>query len=111
MPAGGGQAPVLAVVDRGDRADLAWRRDDLRNRGIATQAAGHRAYVSVDAGSYRNELVVLDTRTGEVLDRDPIAGTPVFTVGTTIGADGTVVVAAIVGTVEAFVPEAAQGMR
>lgn len=102
MPAGGRESPVLAVRDLGDRAELAWRRDDLQNRGVATQAAGGRAYVTVALGGFRLALVVLDTATGEELDREELTGTPVFSVGTTIALDGTVLVPTIVGGLHAF---------
>jgi outer membrane protein assembly factor BamB len=102
MPAGGGNSPVMGLRDAGSEAELVWRRDDLLNRGIATQTAGGRAYVTVDAGSFRNELVVVDTADGTELDREPMSGTSVFSVGTTVGPDGTVYVPTIVGGVHAF---------
>jgi outer membrane protein assembly factor BamB len=104
MPAGGNQSPLLAIRDEGDAGELAWRRDDLLNRGIPTQAAGGKAYATVDAGQRRNDLVVLDTATGAELDREPIPGTSVFSVGTTVGPDGTVYVPTIVGGLNAFRP-------
>lgn len=104
MPAGGGQSPLLAVRDAGDHGELAWRRDDLLNRSLPTQAAGDKVYATVDAGQFRNELVVLDSATGAELDREPIPGTAVFSVGTTIGLDGTVYVPTIVGGLYAFRP-------
>lgn len=104
MPAGGNQSPLLAIRDAGDAGELAWRQDDMMNRGIPTQAAGDRAYATVDAGQRRNDLVVLDTTTGAELDREPIPGTSVFSVGTTIGPDGTVYVPTIVGGLHAFTP-------
>lgn len=102
MPAGGGESPLLAVRDAGDHGELAWRRDDLLNRGIPTQAAGGKVYATVDAGDFRNDLVVVDAATGEELDREPLPGTAVFTVGTTVGLDGTVYVPTIVGGLYAF---------
>jgi outer membrane protein assembly factor BamB len=104
LPAGGGASPLLAVQDAGDHAELAWRRDDLLNRGIPTLAAGDRSYATVDRGQRRNDLVVIDTTTGEELDREPLPGTSVFSVGTTIGPDGTVYVPTIVGGLTAFRP-------
>jgi len=104
MPAGGSQSPLLALRDEGDSASLAWRRDTLRNRGIATQAAGDRVYATVVQGRFGNDLVVLDTATGDELDREHLPGTPVFTVGTTVGPDGTVYVPAVVGELYALVP-------
>jgi outer membrane protein assembly factor BamB len=102
MPAGGGQSPVLAVRDRGDHGEVAWQRDDLVNRGVATQAAGGRAYVTVQADSFANQLVVLDTADGSELDRVDLPGASVFSVGTTIGPDGTVYVPTIVGGLHAL---------
>ncbi len=102
MPAGGGDSPLLAVHDQGERGEILWRRDDLLNRGIATQTGGNRVYATVAAGGGRNDLVVVDALSGSELDREPIPGTPVFTVGTTVGLDGTVYVPSIVGGLYAF---------
>lgn len=102
MPAGGNGAALMAVQDAGDEGVLAWRRDDLQNRGIATQSAGGKVFATVHVGDQRNELVVLDTADGTVLDREPIPGTSVFSVGTTIGPDGTVYVPTITGGLAAY---------
>jgi outer membrane protein assembly factor BamB len=104
MPAGGGQSPLLAVRDLGSSGTIAWRRDDLLNRGIATQTAGAKVYATIDSGQFRNDLVVLDAADGTVLDREPIPGTSVFSVGTTVGLDGTVYVPTIVGGLSAYRP-------
>ena len=50
MPAGGHGSPVIAVCDGGDHAVVLWRRDDLQNRDIATEASGGKAYVTVSTG-------------------------------------------------------------
>jgi outer membrane protein assembly factor BamB len=102
MPAGGQMGPVMAVIDRGDHAELAWQRDDITNGGISTQVAGDLAYVT-HFGAV-NELVVVDTRDGTELDREPLVGLTGFTVGTTIGADRTVFVPGFLGTLYAFRP-------
>lgn len=104
MPAGGGESPLLALRDDGDSASLLWRHDAELNRGIATQAAGGRVYATVARDRFGNDLVVLDAATGAELDREPLPGTPVFTVGTTVGPDGTVYVPAVVGDLYAFTP-------
>ncbi len=104
MPAGGGRAPVLAVADRGDHGEVAWQQDAWLNRGVATQAGDDRAYVTVHAGGLRNELVVVDARAGDELDREPLPGDTGFTVGTTLGPDGTVYVPTIRGQLFAFRP-------
>lgn len=104
MPAGGSQSPLLAIRDAGDRGELAWRQDALVNRGIPTQVAGGVAYATVGRGQYRTDLVVVDTATGAELDREEVPGTSVFSVGTTIGPDGTVYVPTIVGGLAAYRP-------
>jgi len=104
MPAGGGNAALMAIRDLGDHARLLWRREDLQNRGIATQARDHLAYATVARGGGELDLVVVDTRTGEVLDRNPIPGKSMFTVGTTVDVDGTIYVPSIRGALHAFKP-------
>lgn len=104
IPAGGiGPSPVLALVDEGASARELWRLDGTVSRGLTAQAAGDRAYAVVDAGGGRNDLLVLDSGTGEELDRERLPGRPVFTVGTTIGPDGTVYVPSINGELYAYV--------
>jgi outer membrane protein assembly factor BamB len=104
MPAGGGTSPLLAISDQGDHADRAWTRSDLLNRGLPTQTAGDRSYATVNAGGFTNDLLVIDTTTGAVLDRDAIPGTTIFSVGTTVGPDGSIYVPTITGDLYAFRP-------
>jgi outer membrane protein assembly factor BamB len=102
MPAGGRKGAVTALVDRGDKAKLLWRLDQTLNRGIPTQVAGHISYAAIADGFFDNDLLVLDTKTGAELDRQSIPGKPIFTVGTTVGPDGTVYVPSIRGQLYAF---------
>lgn len=102
IPAGGAKAPLMAVRDAGDRAELLWRKADINNFGVATQAAGFKAYPTASLGGGRADLLTIDTRSGAILDRDSIPGKPMFTVGTTIGPDGTVYVATIFGQLHAY---------
>jgi hypothetical protein len=102
MPAGCGASPLLALRDLGSTAELVWRRDDLLNRGIATQTAGGRVYATVSTGHFVNDLVVVDSGSGAELARQPLPGTTVFTVGTTVGPDGTVYVPGLLGQLFAF---------
>jgi len=112
MAAGG---DLQAIEDVGDHAELLWKWDGVANHGIATQAAGNRAVATVAAGGrdvdpasrYRNDLVVIDTRTGAELSRVPIEGATVFSVGITIGPDGSIYVPFIQGDLLAFGPAAA----
>jgi outer membrane protein assembly factor BamB len=47
----------------------------------------------------------IDTATGTELDREPLPGTTVFTVGTTVGPDGTACVPTFLGQLFGFHPE------
>lgn len=104
MPAGGGRAAVVAVADRGDHGEVTWRQEAWLNRGVSTQAAGGQAYVTVNRADQQNDLVVVDTATGDELDREALPGDTGFTVGTTLGPDGTVYVPTIRGQLFAFRP-------
>jgi len=106
MPSGGGDGGLMAIKDMGDRAQRVWTKDALVNRGIPTQAAGGVAYAAVST-TLGNDLVVVDTATGAELDREPMPGLTIFTVGTTVAPDGTVLVPTITGDLFAFRP--AQG--
>ncbi len=103
VPAGGGSSPLLAIRDTGASGVTAWRHDEMLNRGGTTQTGADRVYVTIDAGQYRCDLVVLDRATGAEIDREPLPDTCVFSVGTSVGLDGTIYVATIVGGVYAFV--------
>jgi outer membrane protein assembly factor BamB len=119
LPTGGQASPLSALRDDGDHATEAWRIDALTNRGIATQAAGGRAYATVTAdatdatdatdgagaaGPGHNDLVVVDTADGTELDREEVPGVTLFSVGITIGPDGTVLVPTFNGKLFAYVP-------
>lgn len=105
MPAGGGTSPLLAVADRGSYGEVVWTRPSLVNRGIPTQAAGGYSYATVQAPNFAADLVVVDTAAGTELDRHRLPGTPIFTVGTTVASDGTVLVPTISGDLHAYRPE------
>src|SRR5690606_15513195 len=65
---------LQALRDDGDHATLLWRDESLPTRGIATQAAGDIVYATVARRPGELDLVVVDTRTGAVLDRERIDG-------------------------------------
>lgn len=104
MPSGGGQSPLMAVQDNGDHAEELWRRTEVINRGIPTQVAGGLAYATVVAPNQQGQLdlIVVETASGRELDRERLPGQQVFSVGTTIGLDGTVYVPTITGDLFAF---------
>jgi len=109
LPAGGlGASPLTGLIDEGDRAEVAWRIGTVTNRGIATQADGDKAFATVAAGPGTNDLVVIDTATGTELDREPLPGTTLFSVGITVGPDATVFVPTFNGELYAFVPVLAE---
>jgi outer membrane protein assembly factor BamB len=106
MPAGGDSAPLMGIQDVGQQARLLWKNDSLNHLGLAMQTAGNLAFATV-AGlptkAYK-DLVVVDTRTGKVLDRVHFPAKTLFTVGTTIGGEGNVYVPGFDGTLFAFRP-------
>jgi len=105
MPAGGGNGALMCIADKGAYAELVWQNDSLLNRGVATQAAGDLAYVTVKSGQLRNDLVVVDVRSGTEIDREDLPGKTLFSVGTTIGPDGSIYVPTFNGYLFAFRPE------
>jgi outer membrane protein assembly factor BamB len=111
MPAGGRGASLMAIEDRGDHGAILWKQDALKNFGVATQAAGFKAYPTVSTGPGTADLLVVNTRTGAVLDRETIPGKPIFTVGTTVDQDGTVYVPSFRGELHAFIPSDAKRRR
>jgi outer membrane protein assembly factor BamB len=102
MPSGGSLSPLVAVQDEGDHASLSWSRVDFGNRGIPMQMAGRRSYATVRTSLLTNDLVVVDTTDGTELDREPIPGNSIVTVGTTVGQDGTIFVPTITGLLCAY---------
>lgn len=104
MPAGAKGASLMCLKDEGDTARLVWQDSLQQNRGVATQAAGHVAYVTVASptGRFYNNLLVTDVLTGKVLDKETLPGKTFFTVGTTVGPDGTVYVPSFNGYLYAF---------
>ncbi|MCG6191180.1 outer membrane protein assembly factor BamB family protein [Maribellus maritimus] len=105
IPAGGNNAPILCVADKGNHAEIIWKIDSLQNRGVAPQCAGNLAYVTVKTRDFQNDLVVIDTTNGKIIDREHLPGTTIFTVGTTIGCSGYVYVPSFNGHLFAFSPE------
>jgi outer membrane protein assembly factor BamB len=106
MPAGANGAALMCIRDLGDRAETVWSDQSLHNRGIATQARGGLAYVTVGSATSRfeNDLIVVDVLSGKELDRDPLPGQTFFTVGTTVGPEGNVYVPTFNGLLFAFKP-------
>ena len=101
IPSGGRDGHLFALQDEGDHAEKVWERTDLVQRGVPAQAAGGTGYTVVARG---DELVLLtfDTESGETLDEDVLPGATGFTVGTSIGPDGEVIVPTFLGEIYVF---------
>ncbi|RVW05367.1 outer membrane protein assembly factor BamB family protein [Rhodococcus xishaensis] len=97
IPAGGEDGLLLALRDRGDRAESIWERGDLTQVGAAAQAAGSTGYTTVRDGEDGVALLTFDTETGETVDEDALPGATGFTAGTSIGPDGEVLTPTLIG--------------
>ncbi|MFZ4371612.1 MAG: PQQ-binding-like beta-propeller repeat protein [Mycobacterium sp.] len=99
---GGPDTKLVALKDVGERAEPAWRRDDIAPLTTSSQA-GQVAYV-VAADPAGQALVVFDTADGHTLNSYPLPEAAGFPVGVSIGADRTVVAATSAGQVYSFSP-------
>lgn len=97
IPAGGLDGHLLALQDKGDHAELAWERRDLRHWGVPAQTAGSTGYSVVREGVDGLAVLTFDTSTGETLDQDTLPGAKGFTVGTSIGPEGEVLTPTLLG--------------
>ncbi|MBW0273026.1 cell surface protein [Nocardia sp. MH4] len=96
---------LMAVQDRGDRAEPAWERKDLTLRGTPAQTAGGIGYTVAAIGAGLS-LITFDTATGNTVDSDVLPGATGTTTGTSVGPKGEVVVATRVGEIFTFTPDA-----
>ncbi|MEV0245733.1 PQQ-binding-like beta-propeller repeat protein [Nocardia sp. NPDC050712] len=95
---------LLALRDKGETAETVWERKDLVLRGNPVQTAGGVGYTTAAIGDGLN-LITFDTKTGATEDSDPLPGGKGSTTGTSVGAEGEVVVATRIGEVFTFEPE------
>jgi outer membrane protein assembly factor BamB len=105
LPAGGNNVGQICIQDNGTNGKLLWKNDELQNRGISTQASGNLAYVTVKTTGFENDIVVVETDSGTVIDREHLSGKTIFTVGTTVGPDGYIYVPSINGHLFVYRPE------
>ncbi len=103
LPAGE-QGYLLAVRDNGDTSEIVWERKDLMLRGAPVQAAGGVGYTVAAIGAGLS-LITFDTETGGTIDSDVLPNAQGVTTGTSVSAEGDVVVATRIGEVFAFEPE------
>ncbi|WP_137724332.1 PQQ-binding-like beta-propeller repeat protein [Prescottella subtropica] len=97
VPAGGGNARLRALRDRGESVETAWERDDLTPVGGAAQTAGGIGYTTVRDGDGGVALLTFDTATGGTLDTDVLTGATGFTAGVSIGPDGEILTPTLIG--------------
>ncbi|GAB5452915.1 MAG: PQQ-binding-like beta-propeller repeat protein [Halioglobus sp.] len=104
IPAGASGSQLLAVQDNGSTGSIAWTNSAMVNLGIPVQAEDNVVYAAVRApGTFLGvDFLSIDGSTGVETDRISMSPSPIFTVGTSVAADGTVVVAGINGVVSAF---------
>ncbi|MFR9752071.1 PQQ-binding-like beta-propeller repeat protein [Nocardia sp. 004] len=95
---------LLALRDEGDTVEVAWERKDLALRGTPVQTAGNTGYTTAAIGEGLN-LITFDTETGATIDSDVLPRAQGSTTGTSVGAEGEVVVATRIGEIFAFEPE------
>lgn len=102
IPAGGNNAGLIGIRDAGTSAELLWRNDSLQNRGVVTQTANNLAYATIKVGQLKYDLVVIDVLSGQELDREHLPGLPFFSVGITVGYEGTIYVPTFNGYLYAY---------
>ncbi|MGW5452838.1 outer membrane protein assembly factor BamB family protein [Nocardia sp. NPDC003979] len=96
---------LAAIRDHGDRADRAWERKDLAQRGTPALTSGEIGYTVAAIGAGLN-LITFDTTTGTTIDSDPLPNATGTTTGTSMGPEGQVVVATRLGEIFTFTPDA-----
>lgn len=97
VPAGG-DGGLLSIRDEGDRAALAWERDDVQQRGIPVHTADS-TIVTVTESDDGLALTTFDADTGDTVTERALPGASGFTVGTSVGPDGQVVTSTYLGEV------------
>ncbi|MBF6332933.1 PQQ-binding-like beta-propeller repeat protein [Nocardia transvalensis] len=101
---GGDDGHLIALLDKGDRAEIAWERKDLELRGRPVQTAGDTGYVVAPIGDGLH-LVTFDTQNGKTIASTLLHGAQGTTSGLAIGAKGEVVVTTRIGELFTFEPE------
>ncbi|WP_328404445.1 outer membrane protein assembly factor BamB family protein [Nocardia sp. NBC_00403] len=95
---------LLAMRDKGDSTEIVWERKDLALRGTPVQTAGGTGYTAASIGDGLN-LITFDTKTGATVDSDVLPDATGSTTGTSIGADGEIVLATRIGELFVFKPD------
>ncbi len=95
---------LFALRDKGDHAETVWERKDLALRGTPVQTAGNTGYTVAAIGDGLN-LTTFDTKSGTTIDSEVLPGAQGSTTGTSIGAEGEIVIATRIGEVFVFKPQ------
>jgi outer membrane protein assembly factor BamB len=104
VPAGAANSTLLAVQDNGPTGTISWLNASDVNVGVSVQVNDDILYAMVRTPETQLnvDFVSLDATTGQEHDRVTITPFPAATVGTSVAADGTVVVAGINGIITAW---------
>lgn len=102
FPGGGDGAKLMCLRDEGSHASLVWKSGTLQNRGIVTQTTGNMAIATAKVGTLAYELIICDVKDGKIFDRVALPGKPLFSVGTTIGQDSSILVPTFNGYLYSF---------
>jgi outer membrane protein assembly factor BamB len=100
---GGPDTKLVAVRDAGDRAKVAWTRDDVEPLSSSSVAGTSAGYAVTRAGDGM-ALLVFDPADGHTLNKYPLPGATGYPVGVSIGHDRRVVTATSDGRVFGFAP-------
>jgi outer membrane protein assembly factor BamB len=103
--AGGGPgAKLVAVQDKGDHADVVWKRNDVQPLSASSQSGPHTAYTVARDGDNGQALTVFDPADGHTINRYPLPQASGYPVGVSISHDRRVVTATSDGVVYGFAP-------
>jgi len=100
---GGPNTHLVALKDTGDRAEVAWRRDDVTPLSTSSRAGGV-AYTVAESSPSGLALLAFDPADGHTLNSYPLPQADGFPVGVSVGLDRRVVVATSSGQLYTFDP-------
>lgn len=100
---GGPNTHLVALKDAGDRAEVAWRRDDVTPLSASSRAGGV-AYTVAETSPPGLALLAFDPTDGHTLNSYPLPQADGFPVGVSVGLDRRVVVATSSGQLYSFDP-------
>ena len=103
MPTGVVGAPLTLLRDKGDRAELVWKRDDLASVSLSTLTSSGTAWTVVrDPGAQTLSLVEVSTADGAPKRTLPLPESVGFATGVAVSPSGQIAVATHIGEVYFF---------